>query len=54
MTINAINPNKENSQNPHIYISLFNHLHQNIDYVHCARMGQEEMMKFDERRQILD
>ena len=40
-------------QNPHIYVALFNHLQKYCDYVHSAKMGQEEMMKFEIKQSVV-
>eukprot|EP01083_Nonionella_stella_P306950 1077001_1 len=37
----------------HIYVAMFNHFNQYMDYVHSARMGQDEMMKFEIKQSVV-
>merc|ERR1712228_267083 len=49
----GLQSNDQSMTNPHIYVALFNHLQQYMDYVYSAKMGQNEMMKFEIKQCVI-
>merc|ERR1712176_293727 len=46
MSVQLLDPS-DSMADPHIYVALFKHLEKYMDYVYSAKMGQDEMMKFE-------